>query len=467
MKQRCHARRHVVHMLLVPALFAIAGGCQSSSFYRDAGTPGSAYVPGEPNYDFRAHVVWGEGGSQIALHMAVPPAALVFVQRGASFDASFEYVARLFDDRDRLLDEHLTSRTISSVEFDSTTSFQPYHDVIRLRVDPGRYVVRVSLVDRSSGREAVRTASLTIRGTDRAFLSEPLLATDDDTTAQRPILTPFLPANATNIRMTVQYREPDSGGRLLSMQLTRVQRDTSLANPPYWITPRYGTLAHFGVDLSSTDTVWSAVREITVSDDGSWHAFELPPLMHGLYRLSVEVEDGRGELQYENRYLLVTDPNFPRVETLDQLVDALGYIAYEREVARIREARHPLERRSRFDAFWGSLVPQRAVASNLVQTYYARIEEANLLFSGFKEGWKTDRGMIYVIMGAPLYIDAYAESEVWRYTYNDDALHTFVFDRVRVPHSEGLFENYVLRRRPYYEHVWLQVLDRWRSGVVL
>ena len=36
-----------------------------------------------------------------------------------------------------------------------------------------------------------------------------------------------------------------------------------------------------------------------------------------------------------------------------------------------------------------------------MRRYYARVEEANLRFSAFKPGWKTDRGMVYVRYGEP------------------------------------------------------------------
>ena len=38
-------------------------------------------------------------------------------------------------------------------------------------------------------------------------------------------------------------------------------------------------------------------------------------------------------------------------------------------------------------------------AKSLIAIYYNRIQNANLHFTTFKEGWKTDRGMIYVVFG--------------------------------------------------------------------
>ena len=154
---------------------------------------------------------------------------------------------------------------------------------------------------------------------------------------------------------------------------------------------------------------------------------------------------------------------------MEEMVEALAYVAYPREIEHIRAAPTPLEKKRRFDAFWGELLPNRRVAASLIERYYSRIEEANLLFTSFKEGWKTDRGMVYVILGPPGYVDRRLDGEVWHYATfaGRDPLHTFTFERVRTSEGDAVFENYVLQRRPYYEQVWFRALDRWRDGTVL
>ena len=86
----------------------------------------------------------------------------------------------------------------------------------------------------------------------------------------------------------------------------------------------------------------------------------------------------------------------------------------------------------------------------------------------YKEGWKTDRGMIYIMFGSPIFIDTQLGHEVWRYSYDDrDGLDLFVFNRRRLYASEGMFETFLLEREPYYESAWRRALHRWRRGEVL
>ena len=56
-----------------------------------------------------------------------------------------------------------------------------------------------------------------------------------------------------------------------------------------------------------------------------------------------------------------------------------------------------------------------------MQEYYRRIQFANATFSGFMNGWRSDRGMVYIILGPPNDIDRHpfeADSkpyEIWAY----------------------------------------------------
>jgi GWxTD domain-containing protein len=60
------------------------------------------------------------------------------------------------------------------------------------------------------------------------------------------------------------------------------------------------------------------------------------------------------------------------------------------------------EQRKFFKEIWDKLDPTPDTDRNeLMEEYYYRIQEANRRFSGQREGWRSDRGMIYVIYGEP------------------------------------------------------------------
>ena len=201
--------------------------------------------------------------------------------------------------------------------------------------------------------------------------------------------------------------------------------------------------------------------------------FTFPSLREGTYRMTIEASsanapEGEKLLLSRERNLSIKSQDFPHVTTLDQLIESLAYIGYRRELEDLRSATTLEEKKKKFDAFWGNLVNNREAASNLIKQYYGRIEEANLYFTGHKEGWKTDRGMVYIILGSPMFVEYTFDAQTWHYSYSDrDALNSFHFRKVRPFGGQADFEHYILTRRPYYERAWTRAIERWRNGTML
>jgi hypothetical protein len=95
-----------------------------------------------------------------------------------------------------------------------------------------------------------------------------------------------------------------------------------------------------------------------------------------------------------------------------------------------------------------------------MRSYFKRVELANQFFTSYKEGWKTDRGMIYIVFGLPDEVFKFNDREVW--TYNaDEYKATFNFSK-----SSSVFDpdNYVLIREKKYQQTWYEVIDLWRNA---
>jgi len=118
---------------------------------------------------------------------------------------------------------------------------------------------------------------------------------------------------------------------------------------------------------------------------------------------------------------------------LDKAVDQLIYIANPEDLDYIRAADTRLETAKRFIAFWKKQDPNPADEYNPVfKEYFSRVAYANEHFTTYSlEGWRSDRGMVLIILGAPDNIDRhpfeyYAKPyEVWQY-YNLNKQFLFV-----------------------------------------
>lgn len=165
----------------------------------------------------------------------------------------------------------------------------------------------------------------------------------------------------------------------------------------------------------------------------------------------------------EGYYLIVRDDDYPLVNKRHQLVEPLRYLTTQREFTDL-QASHPDSIKYMADQFWLARAGSVERAKNLVKAYYGRVQRANELFTSFKEGWKTDQGMIYVVFGPPNVVYRYADKEVWIYGDDSSALqYRFTFTLTKLPFS-GFY--YVLERNENYRFIWGQAVDAWRNGRV-
>ena len=92
-------------------------------------------------------------------------------------------------------------------------------------------------------------------------------------------------------------------------------------------------------------------------------------------------------------------------------------------------------------------------------------EFSNRFFSSYLEGWKTDRGLVYIIFGPPSSVYISDDSESWNYgQQNNYSSLIFTFDKVNNPFTG---KDYHMRRAEYYEVPWYKAVDTWRSGRVV
>ena len=89
---------------------------------------------------------------------------------------------------------------------------------------------------------------------------------------------------------------------------------------------------------------------------------------------------------------------------------------------------------------------------------------ANTYFTSYTEGWKTDRGLIYIIFGLPVTIYKAENIERWIYgTSQSNKTLVFNFMRQENPFTAN---DYVLSREEMYKISWTQAVDTWRNGRV-
>lgn len=179
--------------------------------------------------------------------------------------------------------------------------------------------------------------------------------------------------------------------------------------------------------------------------------------------------DAKTTFPMKGLYLLQTDTtaiagvafraeeDYPQYSKLANLPGPLIYITTRQEYERLESTNG---NKKAFDRVVLSITQDTDRARTLMRNYFRRVELANRYFTSYKEGWKTDRGMVYMIFGRPEEVFKFEDREVWNYD-NERFKLRFTFVK-----SSSLFDpdNYVLIRDKKYESKWYEVIDLWRNA---
>lgn len=162
-----------------------------------------------------------------------------------------------------------------------------------------------------------------------------------------------------------------------------------------------------------------------------------------------------------SQLFLYSNGEFPNTTALKDLIAPLRYITSKSEFEYIYNVRDPY---AGFCNFWKDCGGSEEKAKELISIFFRRVNTANTFFSSTVPGWRTDRGMIYIIYGKPTRVENVGYSERW--IYGDETIpgaFSFLFRRQKDNLSDNVF---ILQRDPLYRNSWEQAVNTWRQGRV-
>jgi GWxTD domain-containing protein len=186
----------------------------------------------------------------------------------------------------------------------------------------------------------------------------------------------------------------------------------------------------------------------------------------GIYLCSIarNIKDGFTFLNLGSTY--------PKVTTPEKMIEPLIYLTSQDELEELKSAAKP---KAALDDFWIKCGGNVDKARELIRIFYTRVLYSNYYFTSYKDGWRSERGMIYIIYGPPDKVYKTADGESWgykkpvikskwggRYAVTDSYLF-FNFKK-----RENVFSDndFYLSRSETLVTFWDKAIASWRKGIV-
>ncbi|MBK7378962.1 MAG: GWxTD domain-containing protein [Ignavibacteriales bacterium] len=346
-----------------------------------------------------------ENLTRVDVFIQVPYSEIQFVKNGQSFIAQYSLTISVFDEnREKLINEKIWNEKIIADGFDQTLSKENFNLSLKsVELKPGNYVIRTAMEDKDSRKEfsvdnnfIVRDFSSGIDISDIMLIAKQEVV--DGSNKIRPNVSKDILVQRDGIQLFYEIYSDSSNDVLMDYSIT--DKDENVVHKQNEI-----------INLKAgTNQIFKTIKDSALS--------------LGSHKLLVSIFDLKSKLITSATKIFISRwSGVPgNVQDLEKAIEQMTYIASNEELDFIEEAEIREDKVKRFLDFWKSKDPNPQDEQNEVfNEYYRRVAYANEQFSHYNEGWQTDRGMVYILLGPPNNIDRHPFDydskpyEVWQY----------------------------------------------------
>lgn len=356
-----------------------------------------------------------QGLTRLDAFVMVPYTTIQFVKSDEGFNGKYSVTISIFDkDKEKLLEEKSWNEGIKAKDFKETTNKENYNlNLKSFYLKPGEYVVRTDVEDKESSAEFPREEKLKIRDLSSDLAISDIMLLDKRIKEEgKNKISPNVTGNVALQKdgLPIFYEIYSSAPLKLNIDYILLDKKKKLL---------YKDSEEKNIDSGKTQIFY------TIKDS----SFSL-----GLYNLEIKLKG------IDNKTLASVSKSFysrwsgipSSIVDLDKAVDEMVYIASPSDIAEIKSAKTSDEKLKRFLAYWKKMDPTPGTGENeLFNEYYRRVAYANEHFSHYIAGWRSDQGMVFILLGPPDNVDRHPFDidskpyEVWEY-YNLNRSFIFV-----------------------------------------
>lgn len=359
------------------------------------------------------------------VYVQVPFEYLRFTKESNFFKARYEITLDVLKPNKELVTEKIWNEEVRVKIFEETVSKKGYNLTLKsLTLPPGEYLLHIQMRDYESKKTSIEERGVNIPSFQNTLLSvsDVMLVGKLTAEGQKKNIAPNVSSNVGNL---------PEGFYLFFEVYNRTSVDT--ANITYHVLDQKQRVVF---SHSLREPVKKNKNQIFVKIDSlqlPMGTYELLLEVKPATRLGEKISDTETLIASTHRRLNIRWYGMPvSIVDLDKAIEQMVYIAKGGELDYIKDAPTEEEKRRRFMEFWKKRNPTPNTPRNeAMEEYYSRVEYANQHFSRYREGWKTDMGMIFIIFGPPNNVDRHPFEynrkpyEIWYY-YDLDRQFLFV-----------------------------------------
>jgi GWxTD domain-containing protein len=368
------------------------------------------------------------GKSRLEVYYQVYNFGLQFGVDGQEFVASYDCTAEVFDGDGHQVESYERSRQVRVANQAQTKSRYDYRtSQFNLNLDPGKYTVRFMLTDKGSRTQIQREVKVVLPEFNSSEAELSSLEFVQSISASTDSTGVFIKGDTVMIPSVGREYGGDEDPKLWlyseiypgSDSTDRVILEAVIRHRSRGVVFRDTT--HLSMDRA-------LLRKLLQVDVGDFPPgdYELEATLHGRRMKDLDQKNETFSIMWTQEALIKLD--------WKSALSQLSYISTPGEMGKAKKAKTVEERRTAFDEFWNQRDPSAGTAENETKReFYRRINVANRQFSALRrEGWKCDRGRIYIIHGEPDQIDDEPYSpdavpyQIWHY-YREGRYRRFVF----------------------------------------
>ena len=467
--------RQIFHLLIALALFSLFTlSCGSTEMANVQHGTGYNFQAGKPEFRISAFgFIDEQDGPKLQIDAEIVKGSLIYKKDGDSLSASYAVDFQVIDKdnggnviSNKRVEEKVTGATQSISQSRETVEID-----YSLEVQPSNYEVVVIVRDLNSKKELTQTTETYIPETDKGaytLTSIQMFGKEIGDERWDPITTYDVKGRIDSLRFVFQVISEQTDKRMrLNSRLVRYDSDTSYTRPMHYSNFSPSSIEYKGIDYDRETELQSNQRILT--DYGSvFIEYKFANQERGNYHFEVRARRGEDEEIFKGRGFGVKSKNYPAVITTRELARPLVYLMGEGDHEDLMSISDTDSLKKEMDRFWLKNIGNASKAQDVIEMYYQRVEEANKQFSNFKEGWKTDLGMIYILFGPPWYTQDRLKQLNWYYSYNrEDPEYSYRFYQPKLNNKFFPFYHYLLERHNYYYTVQYLQRELWLTGQIL